>query len=550
MADLANLVSKLQATLGKMEVALGAITEAIAWTDNDGTIQWSNATFDRLVDRGRFQVLGAKLFDLLPLEQQGQKVPVEAHPVNIALQGQPLATGEYEFQQADKKLVLEVAWASIQLREQGTSAVILLRDITLRKQQDEELRRHRQELQALVEERTVSLTAINEQLRREIIERQRAEESLQESEQRFRQLAENIHEVFWLSDSHKLQILYISPAYEEIWGRTCLSLYEQPSSYVNAIHVEDRECALGVLEKQKLGERTEVTYRIIKPDGSIRWIRDRSFPIKNKSGQLYRVAGIAEDITESKQAEEEIRKTLEKEKELGELKSRFLSTSSHEFRTPLTTILSSTELLEYYGYKLSEPEKQELFGQIATATQRMTQLLDGVLTINKAEAGKLEFKPTALDLEKFCRELVREMQLGASDQHKIAFVNQGNCTSAVMDEKLLRHILSNLLSNAIKYSPQGGTVNFELFCQEQEAMFQIKDSGIGIPVEDLQRLFESFHRAENVGNIPGTGLGLSIVKRMVDLHQGRIWVDSQVGVGTTFTVAIPLNSGLSSGKEG
>ncbi|HEY9873639.1 MAG TPA: ATP-binding protein [Candidatus Obscuribacterales bacterium] len=540
MADLAHLVSNLQATLGKMEVALGAIVEAIAWTGSDGKIQWSNPSFDRLVGRGRFQVLGARLIDLLPLKQNSQHLPEAAHPVNIALLGQPQATGEYEFRQADKILALEISWASIQLREQGTSAVLVIRDITLRKQQDEELRRHREHLQELVEERTASLTAANEQLRREICDRKLAEENLQESEQRFRQLAENIHEVFWLSDPQKFQMLYISPAYEDIWGRKCLSLYEQPRSFLDAVHIEDQEILLGILEKQKRGERTEEIYRIIKPDGSVRWIRDRSFPIKDKSGKVYRIAGIAEDITESKQAEAEIRNALEKEKELSELKSRFVSMSSHEFRTPLATILSSSELLEHYGHKLPESEKQELFGQIGTATQRMTQLLDDILAINKAEAGKLEFKPNALDLEYFCRAIVSEIQLSAGSKYTINFVSFGNCSNAIIDEKLLRHILCNLLSNAIKYSPQGGTVDFKLVCQNREAIFKIQDSGIGIPVEDQQRLFESFHRAQNVGNIPGTGLGLSIVRRMVDLHQGQIAVDSQVGVGTTFTITIPF----------
>jgi PAS domain S-box-containing protein len=252
---------------------------------------------------------------------------------------------------------------------------------------------------------------------------------------------------------------------------------------------------------------------------------------------------IVRDITERKRAEEDIRKALEKEKELSELKSRFVSMVSHEFRTPLTTILSSTELLEYYGHKSTEKEKLDLFKQIRTAIQRTTQLLEDILSINTAEAGNLEFKPASLELEKFCCDLIKELQFNAGTKHVISLVSQGQCTNACMDEKLLRHIFTNLLSNAVKYSPQGGTIHFEVTCQQEEAIFQVKDEGIGIPLEEQQRLFEPFHRAKNVGTIPGTGLGLSIVKRLVDLQQGNIVVTSKVGVGTTFTVSLPLNRG-------
>ena len=170
----------------------------------------------------------------------------------------------------------------------------------------------------------------------------------------------------------------------------------------------------------------------------------------------------------------------------------------------------------------------------------MTELLNYVLLLGKAEAGKLEFKPKPLDLEQFCRDLVEEMQLNASS-HRIIFQAQNQCPTACLDEKLLRQILSNLLSNSIKYSPESDEVHFDLIGEGGEAIFRIQDRGIGIPKQEQAQLFDSFHRASNVGNISGTGLGLAIVKKAVDLHGGKIAVDSQVGVGTTFTVTLPLN---------
>jgi signal transduction histidine kinase len=191
--------------------------------------------------------------------------------------------------------------------------------------------------------------------------------------------------------------------------------------------------------------------------------------------------------------------------------------------------------------------------------QHMTQLLNDVLLIGKAEARQLKFNPAPLDLAQFCLSLVEEFQLGTSTQDvtrraSVIFVSEQNLNSGgsgelallseqvstCMDEKLLRHIFSNLLSNAIKYSPSGGTVRWEMHLTDTEAIFQIQDQGIGIPPEDQTQLFESFHRASNVGQIPGTGLGLAIVKKAVDLHKGTIQVRSEVGVGTTFTVTLPL----------
>ena len=246
-----------------------------------------------------------------------------------------------------------------------------------------------------------------------------------------------------------------------------------------------------------------------------------------------------------RQSEEETRKALEKEQELSELKSHFVTMTSHEFRTPLSTILYSAELVQRYSHKLSEKEKLQELLQIQATVKRMTQLLDDVLLIGKAEAGKLEFNPKPLDLVQFCSSLVKEMQPSApyppdTSNHAITFCTQGQCTNACMDEKLLRHILSNLLSNALKYSPQGGAINFDLICQQGEANFHVQDKGIGIPVADQSQLFNVFHRASNVNTILGTGLGLAIVKKSVDLHGGQVTSASEVGVGTTFKVVIPL----------
>jgi two-component system sensor histidine kinase/response regulator len=249
---------------------------------------------------------------------------------------------------------------------------------------------------------------------------------------------------------------------------------------------------------------------------------------------------LQQEISNKERAEAEARNALLKEKELGELKSRFVSMASHEIRTPLATISFSAGFLQDYGNRCTEEKKQTHLQRIQHAVHRMTQMLDEVLLIGKAEAGKLELQRAPIELPSLCRELVAEMQLSASPNHTLSFASRGQCSPAHLDEKLLRHILTNLLSNAIKYSPKGGTIFCELSLENGEAIFRVKDQGIGIPQEDIPRLFETFHRANNVGTIPGTGLGLAIIKKYVDMHSGEIIVDSQVGIGTTFTVKIPL----------
>lgn len=383
------------------------------------------------------------------------------------------------------------------------------------------------------------------ELRRNLVNLVRANETLQKSEERLRLLESvvvNANDAILITDAEPVdapgpQIVYVNQAFTSMTGYTLKDVLGKTPRLLQGPKT-DRVALDKIRIALKAWQPIRVELINYCKDGSEFWVELNIAPVTDQTGWYTHWISVQRDITERKQIEEKNFKALEKEKELGELKSRFVSMVSHEFRTPLTTILSSTELLEHYGHKSSEKEKLGFFHQIRTATQRMTQLLNDVLAINKAEAGKLEFKPSYLDLKKFCLALVEEMQINSENKYVISFSSQGQCTDTYIDQKLLLHILTNLLSNAIKYSPQNETIYFELDCRNEDAVFQVKDKGIGIPTEKQQRLFEPFHRGENVGNIPGTGLGLSIVKRLVELHKGSITVASQVGVGTTFTVRL------------
>ncbi|HAX76081.1 MAG TPA: hybrid sensor histidine kinase/response regulator [Cyanobacteria bacterium UBA11372] len=232
---------------------------------------------------------------------------------------------------------------------------------------------------------------------------------------------------------------------------------------------------------------------------------------------------------------------LMKAKEINQLKSEFVSMLSHDFRNPLNAILLSAGFLQSHEKKLTQEKKHAHYQLIRSAIKNMAQLLDEALVLGKADAGKFEFRPTPVALKLFCHDLVEELELSIGEKHQLIFTTSGVFVEALWDENLLRHILTNLLANAIKYSPEGGIIRFELIGQEKTVIFRIQDQGIGIPEEDKERLFQPFHRASNVEAIPGTGLGLAIVKRCVEAHGGEISVQSEVGVGTTFIVRLPLS---------
>lgn len=248
------------------------------------------------------------------------------------------------------------------------------------------------------------------------------------------------------------------------------------------------------------------------------------------------------------QREQDMQAALAERQAQVELKSRLVSIVAHEFRNPLNTILFSTELLQRYREQVSEAKRDTYFERINNAVQRMNQLLDDVLMIGATESGKISFHPLPMNVLAFCRDIVQEFQ--PYNQDVVEFSHKASVDPLVMvDEKLIRHIITNLISNAIKYSPQGTIAEFHITLDPQTVVFQIRDQGIGITAADQEKLFTAFHRGSNARRIPGTGLGLSIVKQCVDLHQGSITVKSEPGHGSTFTVTIPLNQAMQSGYD-
>lgn len=253
---------------------------------------------------------------------------------------------------------------------------------------------------------------------------------------------------------------------------------------------------------------------------------------------LFGMLGVLYRQTIQRQKAEIIQRRLAQEKELSELKLGFFSMVSHEFRTPLSIILGSAQLLAENNNQQADEKKLKNINRILSSAKLMTQLLTDILMLTRAEAGKLECQRKSLDLEYFCLNLIEDIQLSNAAKHPINFTSETKISHANLDEKLLYSILGNLLSNALKYSPEGTPIDFILSTEQKNVIFQIKDQGIGIDERQLGQVFEPFFRGTNVETIVGTGLGLAVVKKCVELHQGEISIHSELGVGTIFTVKI------------
>ncbi|MBL1177427.1 PAS domain S-box protein [Pantanalinema sp. GBBB05] len=422
--------------------------------------------------------------------------------------------------------------------------ICICHNISERKRFEAELLRSRDELETRIQERTEELENANAYLQSEIIRRKKlteelasSEEAQRQSEARLQAILDNAQTMIYLKDTQgrhllmnrRLQAL-LGRSQADIIGKTYHELF--PESTADLLWHNDQKV---------LAARTSLEFEeTIQQSDGIHTYLSVKFPLLNAAGIPYAVGGISTDITVRKQIEAKTLQALEQEKELNELKSRFITNTSHEFRTPLTTILGSAELLEHSGERWSETKKQKHYQRIRSAVQHLTQLLDDVLTLSKAEVGKISCTPKLIDIVAFCRNLVEDLQTSTTEQN-ILFTCSEPVISAELDEKLLRQILENLLSNAIKYSYAEGSITFSLHCLDNQLILEIQDQGIGIPEADLPHLFHPFHRGENVGTIAGNGLGLAIIKRAVDLHHGSITIDSQVGIGTTCTVYLPVS---------
>lgn len=271
------------------------------------------------------------------------------------------------------------------------------------------------------------------------------------------------------------------------------------------------------------------------------WLGTWLVPILNENGQLISALGIARDITEAHQRRTALEESLDAERSQADARSSFFSMTAHQFRTPLSSILLSTEVLRKYGQQLDTQKRLEHLERIEEAAKRLNSMLEDILVISRIESGRYMVYPKDFDLITFVRETLNEMRLNDRRAHELEYSHDRAEIPVHLDPEVLHRLLDNLLSNALKYSPPGTKVSVNVVLEDQTVLLEVSDQGIGIPETDMPVLFQPYRRGSNAGSIPGTGIGLTIIQKSVELLRGKLSLQSNVGQGTTFQVRFPVH---------
>jgi PAS domain S-box-containing protein len=377
-----------------------------------------------------------------------------------------------------------------------------------------------------------------------------AELALSDSEERYRLLTELMTDYSFsmrVEDNDRLYLEWVIGNFENIVGYPIPSAGSVNEPSIEAIYLNNIEQRQPDINQTLLGEASVIDYQIInRQDNKPRWIRMTRQPIWSADHtKVIRYLGAVKDITPEKEAElisreaDQLRQDLEREKSLHELRSRFVSMVTHEFRNPLAAIQSSVSILHKYYDRISDRSRQEKFDRIYGQIDRLTNLLEDLLQVSELENHVLHFSPQRVDILDIINDLYSEYTDSIGDEHNLRLDSNLQKAMIYGDSQLLRQALGNIISNAIKYSPVNSDVTCYVTLEEQQIVIKVIDKGIGIPKNDYDRLFKAFYRASNVSTQPGTGLGLLIAQQAIELHHGAVSFTSDVGKGTQFTIAIP-----------
>ncbi len=370
-----------------------------------------------------------------------------------------------------------------------------------------------------------------------------AEKKLKLSEEKYRLISENIEDIVTILDVEG-NISYISPSAQRF---TDINLQNTINKNIfEVIFEDDKENLRQFLQNLNHDDVNKISFRVPRANGDVAWIESIVKPITQTEDGTALVQASSRDITINKLAEIELMNALQKEKELGELKSRFVSMASHEFRTPLSTIRVGAELIKLFLEKDNDKIPSTTFNKvneklddIIIDVDRISELMSDIFTMGKLEVSKITFKPESTNLPDFIMDYINQDGARVLYNRKINLQFADLKSPVNIDKKLMKHVLQNVLSNAVKYSPKDSPVNIRLNDSGNHLLLEIQDFGMGIPEKDLPFVFESFFRSTNVENIPGTGLGMVIIKMFIEMHGGTVNIESMLHSGTTVSISLP-----------
>lgn len=409
----------------------------------------------------------------------------------------------------------------------------IIHDLTAQKKAENQMKRYAEDLESEVKNRTLSLEVANKKLESEIHQKNLSDEALKESQKLYKLIAQNFPNGTINVFDKELNYIFVE-------GKGLMDLGIQTEDLIGSNFIDRIDSQIRDTVKERLtgvfhGQPTTFD---LKNRQNVHLLRAE--PLFTSRGTIEQILVVETNITKRKKAEDDMAKALAKEVELNVLKSRFVSMASHEFRTPLSVILSSATLLSKYKETEQQPKREKHVNRIKSNVENLNLILEDFLSLEKLNAGKLTMKPSKIELVEYTQDCIEETEGILKKGQTVRFDPNREKHQVYLDRNMYKNILVNLLSNASKYSGPEAPIDVNLKITSTSVELGVRDHGIGIPKSEQANLFSRFFRASNAGNIQGTGLGLHIVKSYVDLIGGSIRCESQLDVGTHMKIKINL----------
>jgi PAS domain S-box-containing protein len=524
-------------------------------TNDGGVIQMANRHIELQFGYERGELIGKKVEMLIPPRyakghenhRKGFNKNPHSRPMGLGMELAGIRKSGEEFP-------VEVSLGHYSV-DGDSYALAFVNDITQRKETEQAIVQLNAHLEERVKEGSQSLAITVEQLGRQMRETERKDAELERVNTFLNNIWNHAGAIIFVCDVNGI-VQFFNPAAEKAFGYTSSQVLNKISllKFHLASELEKKAKELSELSSRKVAADFDVfstavslnvsnnqEWHLVRKDGSTFYASLNMTPLRDHHHEVSNYLGIVIDISEKKKAETELLSALEKERELNELKSRFVSMASHEFRTPLSAVLSSAYLLSRYTKEEEQPQREKHIQRIVASVTSLTEILNDFLSVGKIEEGDIHANFRSYDIKEQMHDVMQDVQHLLKKEQQIKYEHIGKSQTVFLDQSMMKHIVTNLLSNAVKFSNEGSEIRLNTEIKGKKIIVSVKDQGIGIPDEDRKDLFRRFFRSSNVTNIQGTGLGLHIVHKYTELMGGNIDLESKIGDGTKFTITFNNN---------